>query len=193
MFVQFLKSINAVKLMKWSREIHKWVGLVLSVIFLLLSVTGIMLLFKEEWGFQPKTAKGEKAADSQFMSIEQIISVSLAQGYDDLKATKDVDRIDIRPGKNVAKLRSEEGREIQIEMTTGKVLSVGPRHDKLLENLHDGSFFGDWFKYIVVTSAGVSLILLTFSGFYIWGYPLVKRARARKNKQKSEPVTSITA
>jgi uncharacterized iron-regulated membrane protein len=178
--------------MKWSREVHKWVGLVLSVVFLLLSVTGVMLLFKKEWGFQPGTSKGEKAEVSQLMSIDQIISVGLSQGYEDLKTLKDIDRIDLRPGKNVAKLRSEEGREIQIEMTSGKVLHVAQRHDKLLENLHDGSFFGDWFKYIVVTSAGVSLILLTFSGFYIWGYSFVKRARAMRNEKKLKSKASVT-
>ncbi len=178
--------MSSVKLLRLSREIHKWVGLVLSLVFLLLSVTGVMLLFKDQWGFQPKTQKGEKAEITQSLPIDKIVSIAAAQGFDDLKSDKDVDRIDFRPNKSVYKVWSNDGREIQIDMTTGKILSVGNRTDKLLENLHDGSFFGDWFKYIVVTSSGISLILLTFSGYYIWGYAFLKRKKS-KNKPTVQP------
>ncbi len=177
-------SFNAVKFMKLNRDVHKWSGLILSIVILHVSVTGILLLFKEELGFQPETHKGEKAEMSEFVSIEKVITTGLAQGFEDLKTFDDIDRIDLRPSKNVGKLWTNEGREIQIELSTGKVLNVGYRGDKLLENLHDGSYFGTWVKYIVVTGSGVALILLTLSGFYIWAYPAIKRAKSKKRKQQ---------
>jgi uncharacterized iron-regulated membrane protein len=183
-FKNWLYSINAVKVMRWSRELHKWTGLAMSLVFLLIAVTGIMLLFKEEWGFQPKTERGEEAEVNQYMSIDELLSATYAKDYEGLKSLKDVNRIDMRPNRNVAKIRSNDELEIQIEMTTGNVLSVGYRHDKLLEDIHDGSFFGDWFKYIIVTASGVILIFLCFSAYYIWGFSLMKKMQSKKRKRK---------
>ena len=58
----------------------------------------------------------------------------------------DIDRIDLRPGKSVAKVRAKSGWEIQIDTGTGDVLHVAYRRSDLIESIHDGSFFADRVK-----------------------------------------------
>lgn len=172
--------MSATTLFQWSRKIHKWLGLALSLVFLLLSVTGIMLLFKTQWGYQPETAKGQKASVEQSLPVSEIIQIAASQGFEDLKSVEDVDRIDFRPNKSVYKVRANSGLEFQIDMSTGEVLSSGQRIDKTLEELHDGSYFGDWFKYIFITLSGVAIILLTLTGYHLWGYPYWRKQESRK-------------
>ncbi len=68
--------------------------------------------------------------------------------------------------------------ELQIDCYTGKVISVKQRTDNVIEMIHDGSIMDYLFKskseniklfYSTVTSLG--LILLAFSGFWLWLKP----------------------
>ena len=90
---------------------------------------------------------------------------------------------DFRPGKNVYKVRSKTNHsEIQVCAVSGKILNTDVRRSDFLENLHDGSFFGEWMHDKVLPVVAVSNIILAISGLYLWLGPKFRR---KKKTQKA--------
>jgi len=161
------------------RNWHKWVGIVLSLLLLVVSITGILLIQKKNFTWiQPSTQKGAAGDPDAFISLAQVCAIATSQGHPDFQSLDDIDRIDVRPGKRVAKVRSEHHQaEIQIDLVTGAVLSVDVRRSDLIEQIHDGSFFGNWFKNWVMLAVGVGVIFFVVSGLYLWLEPKARRRR----------------
>ena len=90
-----------------------------------------------------------------------------------------LDRIDIRPDKGIAKfLYANHYWEVQVDCTTAEILSVGKRHSDFLEHLHDFSLLdrelktsGDYIKLFYTTIMGLSVIIFTLTGFWLWYGP----------------------
>jgi hypothetical protein len=117
-----------------------------------------------------------------------LVSVAKAYSRDSLKKENEIDRIDIRPQKGIAKIVfANHFTELQLDCKTAEVLSVSTRKSDFIEKIHDGSivdFFvktsSDQFKLFYTTAAALSLILLSFSGFWLWYNPI--RIKKRKSK-----------
>ena len=69
-----------------------------------------------------------------------------------LESWDDINRIDIRPDKGIAKIRSKNHWEIQIDSETAEVFSVNYRRSDIIESVHDGSFFTDYVKFWLVST-----------------------------------------
>jgi hypothetical protein len=118
--------------------------------------------------------------------------VLIAQSYskNTLKKEDEIDRIDIRPQKGIAKIVfAQHFTELQLDCKTGEILSVSTRKSDFIEKIHDGSIVdyfvktsSDQFKLFYTTAASLSLILLSFSGFWLWYNPI----RIKKRKKKLE-------
>jgi len=164
------------------RDTHKWTGIILAVVLINLSVTGFLLLLKKDFDWiQPPTRKGAAGEIAHFITVQQLFSVVFAQDHPDFRSLEDIDRIDFRPGKRVHKVRSVHGNsEMQIDAVTGEVLGIATRNSDLIENLHDGSFFGRpaWRWLMPATAIGV--LFLTASGLYLWIQPLWRRRQRRR-------------
>jgi len=69
--------------------------------------------------------------------------------------------------------------EVQLDGYSGEVLSVATRHSDWIEKVHDGSIVDFYFgqtetsKLIYSTGTALGLILISFSGFYLWYFPKV--------------------
>ena len=186
----------AVKTLKTFWTIHKWAGIVLALLVALVSVTGFLLLVKKDFAWlQPPTERGgaaETAAD--FLPIDAIFAAAAAHaaatGTDGFAELSDIDRVDFRPGRGIHKIRSKATAggaplEIQVDAVTGEVLAgPGVRRSDLIERIHDGSFFGDWAHGWLMPAVAIGLLLLTFSGLWIWMEPIVKR-RSRRRRAKA--------
>lgn len=94
----------------------------------------------------------------------------------------EVDRIDIRPDKGIAKVTFKTHfTEVQLDGFSGEVLSIETRHSDWIEKVHDGSIIdfyttgdeGAKLTYSTLTALG--LIFLAISGFFMWYYPKVIR------------------
>jgi uncharacterized iron-regulated membrane protein len=167
---------------RWFWNTHKWTGLTLGAVFVLTAVTGVLLLLKKEFHYlQPPTQKGTPGAISSFLSVDDVTQAVLTEGHPHFQSADDIDRIDVRPAKHVFKVRSKhEDAEIQICATTGRVLRIDVRRSDWLERLHDGSWIGDWFKIFAMPLAGLGLLYLVFSGYWIWLQPKINRARRKR-------------
>ena len=162
-------------------ELHKWLGIVLCLIFINISVTGLLLLEKKkcDW-IQPPTQKGQEGKPADFVTIQAAVDAVLDCNHPDFATEDAIDRIDVRPGKRVYKVLSKTNyAEIQIDAITGQVLSTATRQSDLLEQLHDGSWFGEWAHAMLMPLVAVANIVLALTGLYLWLGPKFRKKKAK--------------
>ena len=170
------------KIYKFFWETHKWAGIILSVVFINMAVTGLLLLVKKkfEW-IQPATRQGAAGNPGDFISVEQLFDVVLDQGHADFQSPEDIDRIDFRPGQRVHKVQSVHNHsEIQVDAVTGEILYSGPRRSDMLEGIHDGSFFGKAIHDWLMPAAAGGLFFMTGSGLYLWLSTYFRKKRQKR-------------
>lgn len=163
------------------RVYHRYLGLVLAVLVLISSITGILLGWKKDVDLlQPPTQKGATPNLEQWIPLSQMSTIATAALDSAQKiSTNPIDRIEARPDKGMVKVLFLEGSwEVQLDGSNGKVLSVAQRHSDWIEKIHDGSIISDFFKLITMNVLGLGLLVLTFTGFTLWFYP--KRIRKLK-------------
>ncbi|MBG85035.1 MAG: hypothetical protein CMJ40_10895 [Phycisphaerae bacterium] len=162
---------------------HKWTGIVIAILLVMSSVTGFLLLIKKDFDWiQPPTATATEGTIDDFAPIQTVVATIIAQDHPDFQTPDDIDRIDTRPEKRLHKIRSRHHyTEYQVDAITAQIVS-GPdrRMSDLLESIHDGSFFADWFHDWIMPIVPISILLLVFSGFWLWLQPKFRRARRRR-------------
>jgi uncharacterized iron-regulated membrane protein len=164
-------------------QLHKWIGIVLSVVLVNLSVTGLLLLEKKryEW-IQPATRTGQEGTPAEFVSMQRVLKAVSDCNHPDFPDVDNIDRVDFRPGNRVYKVIAKTNQaEIQVDAVTGHVLSVSTRPSDFLEKLHDGSYLGEWMHAGVMPMVAVGNVLLAISGFYLWLGPKCKKTKTRVN------------
>ncbi|HYO73559.1 MAG TPA: PepSY domain-containing protein [Archangium sp.] len=160
------------------RPLHRWVGVPLTLLILLSSLTGILLGWKKYVPvLQPPVRRGASLEARDWQPLHLISSAAEVGLRDHLGAAPGpIDRLDVRPSQGVAKVLFREGFwEVQVDLTTARVLSVDRRASDFIETLHDGSLFGEAPRAAMSTLLGLGLLLLSFSGFWLWWGP--KRVR----------------
>lgn len=165
------------------RVYHRYLGLVLGVFVLISSVTGLLLGWKKDVDLlQPPTQKGITTDMQQWLPLSALAARAIA-GLDSATAINDnpIDRIEARLDKGIAKVIFLEGSwEVQLDCSSGKVLSVARRHSDWIEKVHDGSIISDLFKLISMNVLGLGLMIIAATGFFLWFYP--KKIRKIKHK-----------
>ena len=162
-----------------TRKIHRWGALLVSIPFLIVIITGLLLQLKKEveW-IQPNTE--EVAIDTLSIRFSDILSISQGVLEAQIKDWSDIDRLDVRPDKGIVKVRAKNRWEIQIDLERGTILKTAYRRSDIIEQLHDGSWFHDAAKLLVFLPSGVIVLILWVSGMYLFFVPiLVKRSRRR--------------
>jgi len=165
-------------------EMHKWIGIVLSLILINVSVTGLLLLEKKqhEW-IQPATRKGQEGTTAELITMQQVFDAVLDCNHPDFADVEAIDRVDFRPGKRVHKVRSKtHNAEIQVDAVTGDVLSVATRRSDMIEQLHHGSLFREWMHGKIMPAVGIANIVLAPSGRYLWLGPKCKKKKKLKQQ-----------
>ncbi|MEZ4948791.1 MAG: PepSY domain-containing protein [Saprospiraceae bacterium] len=140
------------------------------------------ILEKEFDILQPPTQKGAAKSLNDWLTVEEIASLSLKGFQSKYPETNPViDRIDVRPSKGIAKVLLENGFwEIQIDGQSGEIYSISRRHSDWIEQLHDGSIIAEWFKWLSMNYLGFGLIVMIITGTWLWWGP--KRIRNLKLK-----------
>ncbi len=154
----------------------------------LIGLTGLLLGWKKHADLVPPTQTGAGTHTAAWISLDSLRHIAEAYAVNELKADSEIDRIDIRPAKGAAKIvYARHFTEVQIDVTTGEILSVRPRYSDLLEKIHDGSildyFIGtsdDPIKVVYTTLVSTGLMTLSVTGFYLWYNP--RRIRQRKKE-----------
>lgn len=162
-----------------TRKIHRWGAFLVSLPFLIVIVTGLLLQVKKEveW-IQPSTE--EVAIDRLSLSFDEILQISKDVEEAEISDWSDIMRLDVRPDKGVVKVRSENQWEIQIDLERGTVLKTAFRRSDIIEQLHDGSWFHDAAKLWIFLPAGIIVLILWLSGMYLFFVPILAK-RSRKS------------
>jgi hypothetical protein len=168
------------KLSKLSRVSHRWGSILVLVPMTIIIASGIALQLKKDSAYiQPPTQRG--VGTEPAIGFERIIEVVKSVPEAEIESWEDVDRLDVRPGKGVVKVRCKNGYEVQIDAATGEILQVAVRRSDVIESIHDGTYFHDHFKLWVFLPAGIVLALLVITGLHLFGLPyLARRKRAGK-------------
>ena len=115
------------------------------------------------------------------IGFDQILTVARTVPEAQIESWADVDRLDVRPGKGMVKVRAENRWEIQIDANTGAVLQVAYRRSDLIESIHDGSFFSEHAKLWVFLPSALVLIGLWITGMVLFFRPYLAKARKRRS------------
>jgi hypothetical protein len=151
-------------------------GLLVIVYTVVLSVSGVILNHKREWGFMDEPARylgDEGIAHSRPASLETIAGWAVDERVrrgDDV-ALDDVRFLDYRPGAGYAKVRFADAEwEVVVDVYEPDILSVSQRRDVWMLDLHSGVRFGERGTWLSDLTAG-GLVLLTLNGLYLWLRP----------------------
>ena len=167
------------KLIVLNRRIHYWASFAAALPLLVMITSGLLLQAKKHWSWvQPAEQRGTGSVP--VLDLEGILTAVKQVRDLEVRSWDDVNRLDVRPGRGVAKVWLNNGWEVQIDLGTGRVLQSAYRRSDLIEAIHDGSIFGgDWTKLGLFLPAGVVLLLLWLSGMWMWWVPFAaKRRRA---------------
>ena len=167
---------------KWTRQVHYWGAFVVFLPVFIIISTGILLQLKKDidW-IQPPTANG-KFENDPTISFDDILATAIKVKEPNIQSWDDIDRLDVRLGKGIVKVRSNNRWELQIDSHSGELLQVAYRRSDLIEQLHDGSWFHDKIKLWIFLPTGIILFILWCTGLYMVIMPyIIKWKREKKS------------
>ena len=169
------------KFSRLNRVVHRWGSILVLIPTGIIIVSGLALQLKKnsDW-IQPPTQMGSSRELS--LSFDQILAAAKKVPESSVEGWDDIDRLDVRPGKGILKVRCKNRWEVQLDTKTGEVLQVAYRRSDLIESIHDGSFFHDSAKLWIFLPTAMVLIVLWLTGAYLFLLPHLarwKRSRAK--------------
>ena len=177
------------------RLIHRFSTLIFFLFLLIIGLSGIILGWKKNSGtlIMPPTYTGSSSDLSEWLPLDSIyiIAVQAITESASPDLSGEIDRIDIRKKKGVAKvIFIKKYQEVQIDGVTGKVLHIGKRRSDLIESIHDGSIIDNLLgtpngEFKLVYTSLMGLALLTFNITGLWLY-LARTSRKSRKKVKKE-------
>ena len=169
--------------------IHLWLGVIVTVSLVSISITGILLNHKRGLGLMPDVEHAPTAPFEQAIHVERMAHAALEAAPQHARGDwrpgdpvdiKLIDRMDVRPRNGFVKvrLRDKASMEMTVDIATGKVLHVGRRGDAFLEKLHSGEAFGGQGWVILSDIAAVALLLTLITGYWLWLAPRLRVSSA---------------
>ena len=140
--------------------------------------SGIMLQLKKQSNWiQPNV---EVTSSSKPIMLQSYLDAVSNVKEANISSWDDIERIDIRPDKGIAKIKSKNNWEIQIDLETTEIYAKNYRRSDIIESIHDGSFFSEVVKYGWFLPSGILLLILSLTGIYMFFIPIL--AKRKRNK-----------
>ncbi|PID76528.1 MAG: hypothetical protein CSB24_06175 [Deltaproteobacteria bacterium] len=162
------------------RKTHYWLAIITAIPLLIVICSGLLLQVKKQSDWvQPPSAKGK--AKEPTISFDEILEIAKSVPEANVKGWGDIGRLDVRPKKGIIKIRPKNLYEIQIDHQSGEILQVMYRRSDVIEGIHDGSFLsGDIGKLWIFLPMEIGMVVLWFSGIYLFFVPFLKRKRKKQ-------------
>mgnify|MGYP004139286135 FL=1 len=139
--------------------------------------SGILLQLKKQSNWiQPNI---EITSSSKPVMLQSYLDAAISVKEANILSWDDIDRIDIRPNKGIAKIKSKNNWEIQIDIETSEIYSSNFRRSDIIETIHDGSFFSEIVKYGWFLPSGILLLVLSLTGIYMFFIPILSRIKRK--------------
>ena len=157
----------------------------IAVPLVVIIITGILLQLKKQLPFVQPIERAGVTHEPVATPAQYLEAINRGK-FDGDVTWKDVQRVDIRPSKGIAKVILKSDVEYQVDLGTGHILQRELRMSDFIESLHDGSFFaGDISKLGVFLPAAIGLLVLCLSGIYMFWLPIIVKLRKRRAAAKS--------
>lgn len=175
------------RILRVVRKIHRYTGASLFILFLFVSVTGLLLGWKKNTGgyILPISYKGISTNLQDWLPFDTLHTIACNVVRDSISPNLSLklERIDARPDKGMVKFVFIEGYwGVQLDCATGRLLHIERRRSDFIENIHDGSILdyvfntgSETLKLIFTSITGTALLTFTVTGFWLWYGP--KRLR----------------
>ncbi|MCH1439377.1 MAG: PepSY domain-containing protein [Rubripirellula sp.] len=171
------------KLSRLNRLVHRWGSILIALPALCVLLTGIVLQLKKQSSWiQPSTQRGIE--QSPTLSFAEILDIAKSARQAEIQSWDDIDRLDVRPGKGIVKVRAKNRWEVQLDTATGDILQVAFRRSDLIESLHDGSFFHERVKLGIFLPTALVLVILWGTGVYLFFLPQLAKRKKRVTNSK---------
>jgi uncharacterized iron-regulated membrane protein len=166
-----------------NRKVHYWASAIIALPALILLSSGLLLQTKKHWAWvQPVEHRG--TGRTPVLDFPQLLASVRSDPSHNVSSWDDINRIDVRPGRGVAKVWLNSGYEVQVDLGSGRIMHTAYRRSDLIEAIHDGSFFGgDWVKLGVFLPTGTTLLLLWGTGLWMWWVTFANKRRVRARKR----------
>ncbi len=172
------------KASRLNRIVHRWGSILIALPTLCVLSTGVLLQLKKQSSWiQPVTKRGSEVAP--VLSFTRILEIGQSVPEAQIESWDDIDRLDVRPGKGVVKIRAKNRWEVQVDTSTGKILQVAFRRSDLIESIHDGSFFSDTAKLGIFLPSALILLILWGTGIYLFFLPHLAKRKMRLMRKTS--------
>ena len=179
------------------RKIHRITASILFLFFFVMAVTGLLLGLKKHSGelIQAKSYRGTSTDFRDWLPMDILYASACNIFRDSISTTlpTELDRIDVQKEKGMVKFIFAKGFwGIQIDGATGKLLRIERRRSDLIEKVHDGSIVDYYigtrngvFKLIYTIVMGLSLLIFTVTGFWLWyGTKRLRRESKREDEKR---------
>lgn len=161
-----------------SRKTHYWAALVILLPAMIIIASGFVLQLKKDVNWiQPSTIRGMDKPPS--LSFDEILAIASTVEEAQIDSWGDIDRLDVRTGRGMLKVRAKNRWEVQLDTHSGEILQVAYRRSDLIETIHDGSFFHDYVKLGLFLPTAAILFLMWATGVYLFVLPFLSRRRKR--------------
>lgn len=176
------------KILRTFRKIHRITGAALFALFFVVAITGLLLGWKKNSGgyLLAHSRKGTSTDMAQWLSTDSLSknATRYLQLHLGSHLSSEIDRIDIRPDKGMAKfIFKDHFNALQLDLYTGQLLLIEKRRADFIEKIHDGSIIDHylginqgWFKLFYTSLMGIALMLFTITGFWLWYGPKKMRS-----------------
>ena len=172
------------KASRLNRIVHRWGSILIALPTLCVLSTGVLLQLKKQSSWiQPVTKRGSEVAP--VLSFTKILEIGQSVPEAQIESWDNIDRLDVRPGKGVVKIRAKNRWEVQVDTSTGKILQVAFRRSDLIESIHDGSFFSDTAKLGIFLPSALILLILWGTGIYLFFLPHLAKRKMRLMRKTS--------
>lgn len=165
------------RIYRLNRKVHFWATVFVALPLLVMIGSGLLLQLKKQWTWvQPEEKRGTGTTPA--VGFDGILAALRQEPRLAVDGWEDVNRIDVRPGRGIAKVWLMSGWEVQVDLGTGRVLQSAYRRSDLIESIHDGSFFGgDWVKLGIFLPTGITLLVMWLTGLWMFLHPFLGRRK----------------
>ena len=170
------------------RNLHKQFASVLFVFFFLIGLTGSLLAFKSVFSktIYENNANMFRGAKPQYLPIDSLENLATAalNSFAETKF-KHSEKVEIKVSKGSVIFYYKNALSIQVNSITGAPILIEKKFGGIIQDIHDGAILDTWienkssiFKKIYSIIMGLSLLLLTITGTYLWYKPrLIKKQK----------------
>jgi uncharacterized iron-regulated membrane protein len=165
----------------FNRKIHRWAAVATALPVIIVIASGLVLQVKKSFSWiQPPTKRG--VSQELVLSFDEILAAVSKIPEVNLQSWEDINRLDVRPGKGIIKVRGNNNMEVQLDSKTGDVLQIAVRRSDVIESIHDGSFFHSNLKLWMFLPSALLLVGVWATGIYLFLLPYLFRGKRKRKK-----------